>query len=204
MQRSILLSILVLALALTVPAIAQQKDEAPASQLLLDAFFTNSVAVPGALYASTDHLGQRTRRFQPDRDQKVVFVTVVDGRASAKVRGELVRPNGQRHSAFSYEIEARSGGAWQARSWWWAMSGLSVYQGEWHVRLWIDERPMGRYYFMLGKQPPSVVAGWMADLRTGCRVWNEVPQPDEKVTWSGPCGPDGVATGFGIREFLYG
>jgi len=144
------------------------------------------------------------RRFDPDRDKKLVFVTVFDGRASTKVRGELMRPNGQRHGVFSYEMNARNDSPWQSKSWWWAMSGLSFYQGEWQLRLWVDDQPMGRYYFMLGKQPPSVVAGWMEDAGTGCRVWNEVPQPDETVTWSGSCGSDGVAAGFGIREFRYG
>ena len=84
------------------------------------------------------------------------------------------------------------------------MSGLRLYQGEWHLRLWVDEQAMGDYYFMLGKQPASVLAGWLADPRTGCRVWNEVPQPDETVTWSGTCGSDGVAMGSGVREFRYG
>ena len=28
---------------------------------------------------------------------------------------------------------------------------------------------------------------WTADARTGCRVWNAIPQPDGSVTWSGEC-----------------
>jgi MORN repeat len=204
MRRSILWGVCVLGLVLPASAPAQRPDEAPASQVLLDAYFTNSVAVSGALYNGTDQLGQRRRHFDPDRDEKVVFLTVFEARASAKVRGELIRPNGQRHGVFRYEMNARNEGTWHAKSWGWAMNGLSFYQGEWQLNLWVDDQPMGRYYFMLGKQPASVVAGWMEDLRTGCRLWNEVPQPDETVTWSGACGSDGVATGFGIREFRYG
>ncbi len=182
---------------------AQRPDEGPTSQLLRDAFFTNAVAVGGALYQRTDELGPRMRRFDPERDEKVVYVAVFDARYSAKVRGELIRPNGQRHGAFSYELDARVGSTWRSKAWWWSLSGLKLYQGEWQLRLWVDEHPMGRYYCMLGKEPANVASGWWADARTGCRVWNEVPQPGEAVTWSGACGPDGIATGYGIEEFRY-
>jgi hypothetical protein len=29
--------------------------------------------------------------------------------------------------------------------------------------------------------------GWIADPRTGCRVWDADPQPDESIKWSGAC-----------------
>jgi hypothetical protein len=29
--------------------------------------------------------------------------------------------------------------------------------------------------------------GWIADARTGCRVWDADPQPDESINWSGAC-----------------
>jgi hypothetical protein len=34
------------------------------------------------------------------------------------------------------------------------------------------------------QSPPP---GWIADSRTGCRVWNAMPSPNESITWSGSC-----------------
>ncbi len=38
--------------------------------------------------------------------------------------------------------------------------------------------------------------GWIADSRTGCRVWDGAPIESETVTWTGPC-VDGLADGEG-------
>lgn len=38
---------------------------------------------------------------------------------------------------------------------------------------------------------------WVADSRTGCKLWGYAPQPDRTVTWSGSC-PDGYASGRGV------
>lgn len=43
-------------------------------------------------------------------------------------------------------------------------------------------------------------AGWIADKRTGCRVWNESPVADEYVTWSGPCSGN-IANGVGTLQW---
>jgi hypothetical protein len=56
---------------------AQRPDEGPVSQILLDAFFTNTVATGGYSYRRIDELGPRMRRFHPERDDKVVFIGVV-------------------------------------------------------------------------------------------------------------------------------
>ena len=45
--------------------------------------------------------------------------------------------------------------------------------------------------------------GWSVDPRTGCWVWNGVPQPNQTVSWSAGCGPDGRATGRGVVEWRY-
>src|SRR5262245_61361564 len=45
-------------------------------------------------------------------------------------------------------------------------------------------------------------AGWVVDSRKGCWLWNADPQPNETVTWSGACGPDGRATGKGTAEWF--
>jgi hypothetical protein len=54
--------------------------------------------------------------------------------------------------------------------------------------------------------PMMVVAqpserGWTADARTGCRVVNPHPQPDETVTWSGAC-KNGFAEGQGLLQWF--
>ena len=38
---------------------------------------------------------------------------------------------------------------------------------------------------------------WIADSKTKCKVWNDNPQPNETISWSGDCG-DGYAYGSGI------
>ena len=38
---------------------------------------------------------------------------------------------------------------------------------------------------------------WIADSKTNCKVWNDNPQPNETISWSGDCG-DGYAYGSGI------
>ncbi len=44
-------------------------------------------------------------------------------------------------------------------------------------------------------------SSWMADARTGCKVWDPVPEPTESVRWSGAC-VDGFASGPGVTEWL--
>src|SRR5262245_38195345 len=43
--------------------------------------------------------------------------------------------------------------------------------------------------------------GWSVDAGTGCWVWNSDPRPDDSVSWTGACGPDGRATGRGVEEW---
>lgn len=43
---------------------------------------------------------------------------------------------------------------------------------------------------------PAGPPGWKADSRTGCKIWNQCPQHNETVTWSGAC-IDGMANGVG-------
>src|SRR5216683_1460629 len=42
--------------------------------------------------------------------------------------------------------------------------------------------------------------GWIADSRSGCRVWNPTPQPKETITWSGAC-QNGLAQGRGVLQW---
>ena len=45
--------------------------------------------------------------------------------------------------------------------------------------------------------------GWSIDAHSGCWIWNAFPQPNETVSWSGSCGPDGRAVGRGTTEWRY-
>ncbi len=45
--------------------------------------------------------------------------------------------------------------------------------------------------------------GWVADLKTGCKIWDDAPDPEERMTWSGEC-VDGMAEGNGILQFFIG
>src|SRR5260370_36486032 len=44
--------------------------------------------------------------------------------------------------------------------------------------------------------------GWIADSRSGCRVWNPFPKQKESITWSGAC-QNGLAQGRGILQWLW-
>jgi len=52
----------------------------------------------------------------------------------------------------------------------------------------------------LAAQQPKP-AGWIADARTGCKLWNPYPQPRETVKWDGPC-KGGIANGPGVAQWL--
>jgi hypothetical protein len=42
--------------------------------------------------------------------------------------------------------------------------------------------------------------GWTATAE-GCRVWNEDPQPDERVSWTGAC-VEGLIEGRGVLRWM--
>lgn len=44
-------------------------------------------------------------------------------------------------------------------------------------------------------------AGWIADRRTGCKVWNPEPVPKETISWDGPC-KGGIANGSGTLQWF--
>jgi MORN repeat len=45
---------------------------------------------------------------------------------------------------------------------------------------------------------------WIADAKTGCKVWDPAPEAGESVSWSGPC-KAGFAEGEGtLQWFLHG
>jgi hypothetical protein len=51
--------------------------------------------------------------------------------------------------------------------------------------------------------PPAHAGDWIADAKSGCRVWNPNPQLEESVAWSGPCVQD-RAEGRGIVQWSKG
>ena len=50
----------------------------------------------------------------------------------------------------------------------------------------------------------AAAPGWIADPKTGCRAWDNYPNPDDRIQWSGPC-VNGFADGEGtLRWFSKG
>jgi len=45
------------------------------------------------------------------------------------------------------------------------------------------------------------ISTWATDSRTGCKIWNMVPQPNETITWSGAC-QNGIAQGVGVLQWF--
>ena len=46
----------------------------------------------------------------------------------------------------------------------------------------------------------AATPGWIADNKTGCKVWNSNPQANESIEWTGGC-VDGYADGYGILQW---
>lgn len=47
---------------------------------------------------------------------------------------------------------------------------------------------------------PAKTPGWIADTKTGCKLWNPSPQAHETIRWSGGC-DGGYAQGKGTVQF---
>ncbi len=53
-----------------------------------------------------------------------------------------------------------------------------------------------------GAPASAALAGeWIADAGAGCRVWNQHPQGNETIRWSGAC-PNGLAHGRGAAQWF--
>ena len=128
------------------------RDQAPPSLVLREVFFTNTVTPTNRSYRTVDELGPRLRRFDPDRDEKLVLIAVFDQKSTVNVTAALIRPDGQQYGSFEQRLEGRPTGGWQTVRRWWSLHQLRAYPGEWHIRLWVDNQPMGQYYFVL--EPP--------------------------------------------------
>jgi len=48
---------------------------------------------------------------------------------------------------------------------------------------------------------PAHAGEWFTDEASGCQAWNNFPQPDERIVWSGAC-KDGKVSGPGSLKFL--
>jgi hypothetical protein len=57
--------------------------------------------------------------------------------------------------------------------------------------------------FLLCAPAVAQAGDWIADAKTGCKVWNPQPSASEAVRWSGPC-KDGFADGKGVLDWLRG
>ena len=42
---------------------------------------------------------------------------------------------------------------------------------------------------------------WIADCKTGCKIWNSSPKPNETIAWSGDC-KIGLAQGRGVLQWF--
>ncbi len=49
----------------------------------------------------------------------------------------------------------------------------------------------------------DVPTGWVVDTKSGCKVWDAVPEADETISWSGSC-VDGMADGSGTLQYFVG
>jgi len=57
--------------------------------------------------------------------------------------------------------------------------------------------------FILCAPAVALAGDWIADAKTGCKVWNPQPSAGETARWSGPC-KDGFADGKGALDWLRG
>ena len=60
---------------------------------------------------------------------------------------------------------------------------------------------LGSAFFMSAEAQTDHHPGWIADSKTGCKVWNPAPQAHETIRWSGGC-KDGYAQGKGTLQWF--
>jgi hypothetical protein len=69
------------------------------------------------------------------------------------------------------------------------------------------KRPLPLIALMLLAAAPlsaqTLQPGWIADTKTGCRVWNTFPLPGESISWTGLCRND-LAQGRGVLQWFKG
>ena len=53
------------------------------------------------------------------------------------------------------------------------------------------------------ERPTGPPTGWIADAKTGCKIWDSAADPEERITWSGECA-NGMAEGKGTLQFFIG
>lgn len=53
----------------------------------------------------------------------------------------------------------------------------------------------------IAQAQPGKPPAWIADSKTGCKVWNPSPQAHETIHWSGGC-EGGYASGKGTLEWF--
>lgn len=68
------------------------------------------------------------------------------------------------------------------------------------MRLWVPVVAALAAIPAFAQNPPT---GWVADPKTGCKILDAAPDPDEKITWSGDC-VGGMAEGNGTLQFFIG
>jgi hypothetical protein len=142
----------VVVLSVTLAACTQgprHADKALPSLAVRDVFFTNTLVPSGRTYRAAHELGPRLRTFDPDRDDIVVLIIVCDRRYDVNARVALLRPDGQQHGMFVQRLDAEPRGGWHTIRRYWSIDRLRPWRGEWRVKLWIDEQPLGDYYFVL-------------------------------------------------------
>lgn len=59
------------------------------------------------------------------------------------------------------------------------------------------------FALLLSQISEATAGDWIADGKTGCKVWNPQPVRDETVSWTGGC-KGGLAEGKGVLDWLRG
>lgn len=59
---------------------------------------------------------------------------------------------------------------------------------------------LGIALFLAKPSQAQAPPGWIVDQKTGCKVWDPAPEPNEAVAWSGPC-KNGFADGEGTLQW---
>jgi hypothetical protein len=70
---------------------------------------------------------------------------------------------------------------------------------------WRSLGAMQVLFVTLGLSPAfaslAIAGDWIADAKTGCKIWNPHPVAGETASWNGPC-KDGFAEGQGALDWL--
>jgi hypothetical protein len=115
---------------------------------LRDAWFTKTVPVTGR-DLRIGNLPSKQTEFDSSKDERVVFLALLNGIQGAKLRVVLKNSTGKTRTGNWTIPDLLGSGEWRFTTYRFAMADLKSSPGEYSADLFIDDKPAGTYRFTL-------------------------------------------------------